>query len=208
MTWNISLSCLYRNLRPLVLPTLTPAKWWAAWKPNTRGLSMVWPSQRSGILTIPWAQRSPLKTRSECSLIHWMVTNLGVFLLVWIMRSGLSLFSRLQRDWSWLLTQLSHQTQGKEFLYSTGTKASDLYGETDFSVLVFSWVMGDAILSLTVDCKSMLYWAIRMPPCDKVSCFVVHWCISQGYFHTSWTSQSSCSENCKSFRRVAPVWCH
>lgn len=84
MIWNISLLHLYRSSRPLVPPTLTPAKWWAAWRPNTRGLSMVWPSQRSGILTTPWAQRSPLKTRSECVFNHWMVFDQGAGLLAWI----------------------------------------------------------------------------------------------------------------------------
>lgn len=162
MIWNISLSCLCRNLRPLVPPTLTPAKWWAAWKPNTRGLSMVWPSQRSGILTTPWAQRSPLKIRSECGFNHWMVTNHGAVVLAWIIILFVTFFffffSRLQRDWSWPLTQPSHQTQGKLFLFSTGSnrKASDLDWNTDFSVHMCSWVRGDA-MSLTGDCNSILY---------------------------------------------------
>lgn len=115
MIWNISLLHLYRSSRPLVPPTLTPAKWWAAWRPNTRGLSMVWPSQRSGILTTPWAQRSPLKTRSECVFNHWMVFNQGAGLLAWIIM--LFITFRLQRDWSWPLTQPSLQTQGKLFIF-------------------------------------------------------------------------------------------
>ncbi len=112
MIWNISLLHLYRSSRPLVPPTLTPAKWWAAWRPNTRGLSMVWPSQRSGILTTPWARRSPLKTSlnassiAECCLIMVQMKNNAVYH-----------FFRLPRDWSWPLTQPSHQTQGKWFVF-------------------------------------------------------------------------------------------
>ena len=40
-----------RSSKRLVPPTLTLAKWWAAWKLNTRSLNMAWHSQRSGTLT-------------------------------------------------------------------------------------------------------------------------------------------------------------
>lgn len=201
MIWNISLSCLYRNLRPLVPPTLTPAKWWAAWKPNTRGLSMVWPSQRSGILTTPWAQRSPLKTRSECGFNHWMVTNHGAVVLAWIIILFVTFpdCKGIEADlWHNLLTK--HRVNF--FLFSTGSnrKASDLDWNTDFSVHTCSWVRGDA-MSLTGDCNSILYWAIQVSPCDKVSCVLL--CID-AYLKVTFTQavqQSSCSENCKLVRR-------
>lgn len=54
---------LYRSLKRLAPQTRTPARWQVALKPNTRGQSMAWPSQRSGTLTTPWEQRSPSKTR-------------------------------------------------------------------------------------------------------------------------------------------------
>lgn len=185
LIWNIYLLHLYRSSRPLVPPTLTPAKWWAAWKPNTRGLSMGWPSQRSGILTTPWAQRSSSKTRSEC-VFKSLNDDESRCRSFSMNNNAVYLFFRLQRDWSWPLTQPSHQTQGKLFIFPTEELQIWFEAQICLSARVCSWVRGDQG-RVVVSWWTVTQYFIEQFKCRHVTELVLC-CIDAGYFHTSSTA--------------------